>query len=285
MPPGADACVPQEETQVVEGVARLAAPVETGERVSGPGSEIPKGTQLVAAGLRVRPYQVGLLAAQGRKSLLCHRIPSVILLGTGNEMRLLSRPGGPVPASNLYMIHAFLSAMGARPVLMDVLPDDPGIVAGALAEAGGDLIVTTGGTGPGTRDVLAEGLSMAGAEALFRGVQMKPGRHTSAFILGGRVVLCLSGPPIAALVGFHAIAKPLILRLLGLLDANLAATNARLEGEVPASNLESLVPVTLHGSGPWARPTGPGERPEALLIVPPGVEGRHGEVLPILLLD
>jgi molybdopterin molybdotransferase len=183
------------------------------------------------------------------------------------------------------MLHAFLTSMGARPVTRGVLPDDPGMIARALAEAGGDLIVTTGGTGPGSRDVLAQGLSMAGAGALFRGVLMKPGRHTSAFLLGGRLVLGLSGPPTAALAGFQALVKPVVLRLMGLYDVNPPGNKARLDGEVRPSSLETLLPVTLHGSGPWARPAGPGECPEALLVVPRGAEGRHGEVFPVLLLD
>ena len=60
-----------------------------------PGDDIRKGEVLLAAGRRLRPDHVGLLAAFGCERVRVHRVPRVAVLSTGNELVAAGIAPGP----------------------------------------------------------------------------------------------------------------------------------------------------------------------------------------------
>lgn len=278
LPSGADACVPLEKAKLRDNVVRINTPLAPGEWVSTPGSEVPEGTRLIVDGKRITPYQVGFASSLGRSSIQCYTRPRIALIATGNEIG--SPLEGKIAPSSVYTLHAALWGLGALPSIEDIVGDSPESLGSALRSVEADACVTTGGTGPGSRDVIWKTMKALGAECLFKGVSMKPGRHTSAYLVGKRPVLALSGPPVAAFAGFCALVRPMALRMMGCVIEPLI--KARLHGEVAASGYERLIPVAIHGACPWAKPVASGECPEALLLIPPEVRGSHGDCFDLI---
>lgn len=282
LPPEVDTCIPQEAVEERPDGILLSMPPKPGY-VTMPGSRISQGLKVVNKGDRIHPFQVGLIADTGRASLQCHRTPVVALLATGNELGMPGNTEGLLPASNLYTLGASLQALGVHSRMLGIAPDDPHHLAAIVRRNRDmDLLVTTGGTGPGERDLIHAGMEILHAQCLFKGVEMKPGHHTSAYLLDKGLLLALSGPPMAAFVTFHALAKPAILKMAG--SNPTPPERARLHANIPSSNRETLVPVTLRGQEPRAYPWQPGECPEGILIIPPDAEpgfGREFELLRI----
>ena len=96
LPPGADAVVMLEYTQELADqtleVYRSAAP---GENVVQRGEDVPAGTMLLPAGRRLRPQDVGLLAALGVPDLSVRRRPRIAIIGTGDEIVPVTSPLQP----------------------------------------------------------------------------------------------------------------------------------------------------------------------------------------------
>jgi molybdopterin molybdotransferase len=96
--------------------------------------------------------------------------------------------------------------------------DDPEKIATALEELLGqcDLVFTVGGVSVGDHDCLPAAGKLIGAGTVFRRVRMKTGGRITALEKNGKVILCLSGNPFAALCNFELIGVPLLRRAAGL---------------------------------------------------------------------
>jgi molybdopterin molybdotransferase len=77
------------------------------------------------------------------------------------------------------------------------------------------LVLTSGGVSVGDHDLVGKALPLAGIEALFWKVEMKPGKPL-LFGVSGRVpVLGLPGNPVSAFVGFEVFVRPVLARMRG----------------------------------------------------------------------
>src|SRR6202043_519966 len=82
------------------------------------------------------------------------------------------------------------------------------------ASAGHDLIVTSGGVSTGEEDHVRPVIERLGRLHFWR-LAIKPGRPVALGQIGGVPLIGLPGNPVAALVTFVVLARPLILRLAG----------------------------------------------------------------------
>lgn len=192
--------------------------VRKGDHVRRRGEEYRAGTLLMPSGSLVTPAIVGLAVAQGRAFLDVRKAPRIIVLTTGNELRL---PGealdpGAVYASNASALVAAIRALGLEGG-MSVVGDDPESVRSALSMAfeNADLVVTTGGVSVGDRDCVRDCALALGVEEVFWKVAMKPGKPVFFGVREGKPVFGLPGNPVAAMVAFHVLVRPAILRLMG----------------------------------------------------------------------
>jgi molybdopterin molybdotransferase len=99
---------------------------------------------------------------------------------------------------------------------LGILPDDAADCAAALrAAAGGhDLLLTSGGVSTGEEDHVRAAIE-AGGRLVFWRLAVKPGRPAAMGVIDGTPVLGLPGNPVAAVVTFLHLARPLVLRLAG----------------------------------------------------------------------
>lgn len=179
VPAGADAVVPVEAASpdlfVAEGEQVLLPEVPAGQFVRRAGSDIAAGAHALAAGTRLGPAQLGLLAALGIGTVPVRRRIRVAVLSTGDE---LARPGetlrpGQIYDANSTLLASALTEAGAEASVLAPLPDDPTGLRGALGRLEGfDLLISTGGISKGAFEVIKQGL--AGA-AEFPQLAMQPG--------------------------------------------------------------------------------------------------------------
>ena len=103
-------------------------------------------------------------------------------------------------------------------MLLDVVADDREALRRSLDVEGWDVLVTTGGVSVGEHDLVREMLREAGAEEVFWGVSVKPGKPITFATWDGRPVFGLPGNPVSVLVGFEVFVRPAVRTLLGSLD-------------------------------------------------------------------
>ena len=297
LPEGADAVVMVEYTaehpdQTLE-VRRAVAP---GENLLTPGEDVPAGKLIFEAGARLRPQDLGLLAALGITQLKAYRRPRVAILSSGDEIVPVERKPGPgqVRDANAHLTAAQVREGGGLPLLLGIIPDDFSALRAALAAAisDADLILISGGSSVGARDLtLAAIRDLPASEVLVHGVAIRPGKPTILaavdFCLGSgaKPLLGLPGHPASAAVVMEVLGRPLLARLSGLKAAPpwgrtvTAALSRNLAG---ASGREDYVRVRLRPEGEtlWAEPVlGPSGllstlvNSDGLVMIPLGVEG------------
>lgn len=222
LPPGADSVVPYERTARLDGARmRVLEDIEPARHIRRAGSDLQPGDPIAAAGTPVDATLRMLLAAAGIGQVQVGRAPRVAILSTGDELVAdadASLQAGQIRASNGPFLQSALSEAGARVLACRTLGDDPTRFAQALAEVAGeaDLVLTTGAVSAGAHDFVPAALAKAGAQPLFQGVAIRPGKPLLAARLAqGPLLLGLPGNPVATVVGLRFFAVPLLRHWLG----------------------------------------------------------------------
>lgn len=225
VPDGADTVVMQERTTVTDDSVHITR-AEPGANVRAAGEDLAVGDRAVAAGTRVRPAELGVLASLGLTEVEVIRRPSVALFATGDE---LFEPGQPLKPgglydSNRYTVWGMLTRLG-----MDIddrghLPDDRTAVEASLVSAASDndAVITTGGVSVGEADHIGIVLREQGDVGFWQ-LAMKPGRPLNFGRIGRALFFGLPGNPVSAMVTFYQFVQPALRRLAGA-DYRTAAT-------------------------------------------------------------
>ena len=98
-----------------------------------------------------------------------------------------------------------------------------------------DLVVFSGGSSVGSRDMLGEVVESVG-RVLFHGVQVKPGKPTLFGLVGGTPVFGMPGYPTSCLSNAYVFLAPALRKVAGLPPAEPRMVRARLGGKVIASS-------------------------------------------------
>jgi molybdenum cofactor synthesis domain-containing protein len=215
LPDGADAVVMVEETEKTAVDVRVFTPVYPRQNVGRRGADIAAGQTVLSAGDFLNPSRVGALAAIGLADVTIFQRPRVSILSTGNE---IVPPGQPLQPGQIYDINRFtlsavIHAHGGVAVVKPTAPDDLRALADAIADsASEDLIVFSGGSSVGERDLIMDVLLSAG-EVLFHGIALKPGKPTVFGRVNGRPVLGMPGYPTSCLSNAYLILVPMLRRM------------------------------------------------------------------------
>ena len=215
MPRGTDAVVMVEDTEREKDVVRVFRPVRPRENVSARGSDIRKGTLVLAPGERLTPAKVGALAAVGRDTVVVYARPRVALLVTGDEVVPPGTRLGPgqVYDINSHTMAAAVREAGGEAVLLGRVPDRLDALRDALDRARReDLVVFSGGSSVGEKDLVIDALRSLG-DLLFHGVAIKPGRPTALGRVRGKAVLGMPGNPTSCLSNCYILLAPMLRRM------------------------------------------------------------------------
>lgn len=199
-----DAAVAVEAAAILpEGGIRLreGVTVRAGSGIREAGSTVRAGEPLLRKGCRLVSADLGVLAMGGLENVPVFRRPAVAIIPTGSELV----PLGEVPRrgqnldSNSIMLRHMALEMGALPLNYPIVKDLPSQMAGVLEDAlsKADIIVVNAGSSKGEEDFSTRLLRGTGT-FLFHGVRAVPGRPLSISLSGGKPVINLPGPPMAA---------------------------------------------------------------------------------------
>lgn len=221
LPEGADCVEMQENTAAAEeGRVRFLEPLKTGQNIRPQGQEARKGEQVMSAGTRLGPIELGLAASLGHERLEVVRKVRVAVLSTGDELVEPGLPLGPgqIYNSNRRLLVSWLQRLGCDVVDAGILPDDLTRTRTCLARLGDvDLILSTGGVSVGEADYLGAALREAGELALWK-LAIKPGKPLTCGHYQGVPVIGLPGNPASTLVTFGLLARPYLLRRQGVAE-------------------------------------------------------------------
>lgn len=268
IPPGADAVVNVERTEVTAGRLRIVGPVPPGDNIVTRAADLAQGDVVLRPGRRLRPQDVAVLASLGYPTVEVVRRPRVAILLTGDELRAPGQPLAPgqIYNSNGYALAAQALRLGGQPHIAETIPDDLAAVTNALrsAVAQAELVLISGGSSVGVKDLTVQALeALSGAEVLVHGVATRPGRPTILATVSDCLVIGIPGNPVSAMVSFAMFGQPALQRLLRLSAEELAVprggavVQARLEGEITSKHgRQDYARVALRAeAGAWlARP-------------------------------
>ncbi len=218
LPAGPDTVMMQEDCEEHGGNVIIRPGIRKGSNARKAGEDVARGDVVLQKGQKLRPQDVGQAAAVGRREVLVSQRLRVALFSTGDELR---EPGsdldpGAIYDSNRYTIHALLTGLGCAVEDLGILPDRLEVVREALAEAEGrhDLLVTSGGVSVGEEDHVKAAVEALGKLHLWR-LAVKPGRPIALGQVGLVPFVGLPGNPVAVVVTFLTVVRPMILRLMG----------------------------------------------------------------------
>jgi molybdopterin molybdotransferase len=219
VPDGFDTIVMQENCSLLDDGKVVVPPgLAKGANLRPRGEDIAAGNPALAAGRRLMPEDIGLLAAFGLTKVTVRRRLKAAVFSTGDE---IVSPGMPLhPAqvydANRFILHALLRRLGVDVQDLGILPDRRARVAAALTEAADayDLVVTSGGVSMGEEDHVRAAIEEQGALAFWK-LAIKPGRPVAMGILRGTPFVGLPGNPVAVFICFAALVRPLVAALNG----------------------------------------------------------------------
>jgi molybdopterin molybdotransferase len=262
VPADADAVVPVETTSGGEGSTRVHRAVERGQNVRHPGEDLRPGQALVAAGRRLAPADLALLAAAGTTRVSCVPPPRVVILVSGDELVPAEHEPGPgqIRDVNGPMLAAMVRAAGGVPFSAGIVRDDRKALMYAFDTNLGhaDLFVCSGGASAGSHDLLPEVIGRLGEVTSVK-VAMKPGMPQIRGRIANTPVIGLPGNPVSSFVSFEAFVRPAIRHLQGRRDVQRPTVTARAAEALtapPAKRGYLRVTLARDDQGWTASPTG-----------------------------
>jgi len=245
LPEGVDTVVMQEDCRTDSRAVAFNGPVKPRANTRKAGEDVEKGQVILSAGQRLRPPDLGLLAATGQDVVPVYRRLRVAVISTGDELREAGDAAdeGQIYDANRPMLAALLSAWGYEVIDLGRQPDNAGTIRDALDRAAGaDAIITSGGASAGDEDHISRLLRSKGRLSNWR-IALKPGRPLALAQWRCVPVFGLPGNPVAALVCALIFARPALSLLAG------AGWTEPLRMQVPAGFAKSK----KHGRAEYPR--------------------------------
>ena len=218
LPEGADAVVIQENCARDGDMVCFDGPIASGDNTRPRANDIEAGTEVLAAGVRLRPQELGLAASVGLAKLPVYRRLRVAIFSSGDELVAPGEPLGPgaIFNSNRYTLLGLLDALDCESIDVGMVADSLKATRDTLRQAaeGADLVIGSGGMSVGEEDHVRTALEQTGRLEMWK-VAVKPGKPLAYGRIGDADFVGLPGNPVSTLVGFCLFVRPFILKRQG----------------------------------------------------------------------
>jgi len=249
LPPGADAVVQVEDTELLkegdDGKTELEIRITTvpskGQDIRPVGSDIASGACVLSKLQHIGPAEVGLLATVGVTQVQCYKLPRIGIMSTGNE---LVEPGCPLSSgkirdSNRAALIATFQEHGFPVIDLGIATDTVSSLKDELLSAmsRADIVVTSGGVSMGEMDLIRPVLQETfQTEIKFGRVHMKPGKPTTFAVLKHegekKLFFGLPGNPVSAIVTCNLYVIPAVRKMAGHVNYHNTCIKAKLTDDI-----------------------------------------------------
>ena len=221
LPQGADAVVPFEDTEEINGQVKIFTAINPSENIRFAGEDICIGDTVLAKGTNIESAHIGLIASTNHTKISVYKKPEVSIISTGDE---IIEPGsvetfGKIINSNAYVLMNEVKRTGGNPtyygIAKDRFEDIREIEEKALA--GGDIVICSGGVSMGRYDFIPDVLKSLGAEIIVHKIAMKPGKPVLFCKVRNKLFFGLPGNPVSVMVSFIEFVRPALLKISGAL--------------------------------------------------------------------
>jgi len=221
MPEGTDTVVMQEHVLLDGNTIGFNPGYKIGQNVRHAGEDLTIGQIAIAAGKKLTPAELGMLASMGIAKVKVYRKLRVAFFSTGDELRSVGEElaEGEIYDSNRYTLHGMLTRLHADIVDMGVIPDQPHAMRDAFLQAAtnADVVITTGGVSVGEADFVKEVINETGNVDFWK-LAIKPGRPLAFGKIKNAIFFGLPGNPVAVMVTFYQFVQPTLRRMMGQSD-------------------------------------------------------------------
>jgi len=215
---GPDTIFMEEDCVLDDRVVTLPPGLKFGANKRDRGEDVKTGSVIITAGTRLRAQEVGLAASVGRAQVNVYKRLRIAVFSTGDEVRdpADDAPDGCIFDANRFAIMGLLKDLGCAVTDIGILPDDERQIATALGNAAPnhDVLITSGGVSAGEEDHVKAAVQRQGSLHFWR-FSIKPGRPVALGQIGAASFIGLPGNPVAAMVTFMVIARPVVNLLSG----------------------------------------------------------------------
>jgi len=213
VPEGANAVVMVEHSEPFgEGQIAIYESVSPGRSIIEIGDDVMAGETYLTRGRRLRAQEIGVLASMGIVEVPTFTPWRVTILSTGDELKPANQTllPGEIRDSNSYTAAAQCNKYGLEVVARRILPDDEESIRDAIlvAKSNSDLLIISGGSSQGKKDMTADLLDQLSKPGVFtHGIAVKPGKPTILCVdeESNTLMIGLPGHPVAAMVIFELI--------------------------------------------------------------------------------
>ncbi|GAG75771.1 unnamed protein product, partial [marine sediment metagenome] len=196
IPQGSDSVIKIEDTEIDGDKVSLYTSIVPGKNISKKGEDIPRGTDILRAGITIKASHIALLSSLGIKHVKVKIKPKVSVFAVGDE---LIEVGNPLPINKIYnsnspMVSSLVETYGGSVVRELNIKDNKDEIRNNLIKSSDDsqIIIFTGGTSVGTKDFLPE-IIFENGEVLVHGIAMRPGSPVLIGIKDQTLIFCLPG--------------------------------------------------------------------------------------------
>ena len=220
MPEGADTLIQIENVSVDANKIVINEKVTLGSSVRPVGEGYKAGDQLIKKGTKLGFAQIGVLAALNIVMVKVAIKPRVAVIATGSEildLGAMSTNPSQIRSSNNYTLAALFEQAGAEVIQLGVIGDDKEEIMETFNNAlsAADILVSTGGVSVGDYDFVKDIVPRIGAEVIYKGVAIKPGKHILLAQRDTKYVISLPGFAYSSTVTAVLYVLPLLAKMLG----------------------------------------------------------------------
>lgn len=220
MPHGADTLIQIENVTLQDGVIIINESVPKGSSVRPIGEGYRAGDVLIKKGTKIGFVEIGVMAALNHVMVKVALKPRVAVISTGSEILDLGEHSdnpSQIRSSNNYTLAALFEQAGAEVVQLGTVGDDKNLIMQIFQDAllSADIVVSTGGVSVGDYDFVKDIVPRIGAEVVYKGVAIKPGKHILVAQKEEKFILALPGFAYSSTVTAILYVIPLIAKMLG----------------------------------------------------------------------
>ncbi len=212
LPPGSDAVASAENCEAVDDSVYVYSQSNRGDNVVKIGEDIKKGDIIMHGNSIIYPQNLASMKSLGINSVKVYKNITIGIINTGKEL-----VNNQIENSTGVILRTFYTSNFTETIDGGIVDDDISSIREKVKFIIDrcHILIITGGSSIGKRDMTTEALSMEG-KLIFSGVSIKPGRTIALFKIRNRPVLSVSGFPVAALISSMVFVNRYIKDLYGI---------------------------------------------------------------------